>query len=245
MKKNRKKLLLIILVVVLLIAAVAFANIYPMMTMTPAETGKVFASEIYAIKNKINSVYLIKGNDGYMLIDAGTDADGIANSLTELSIDPSEITTIFLTHSDFDHVASLSLFPQAQVFISEDEIQMLDGTTKRNALSRNKLPDTVQFDHFALLTDEQELSLDGYTIKCLKTPGHTPGSMSFLVNDQYLFTGDAVKVTDKKMDIHPFTMDKQMAKASIQQIDALQSQSKYVLTAHYGIYSANELNVAE
>lgn len=241
MKKNRKKLLFVILAVVLLLVAIGFANVYPMMTMTPAETGQVFASEIYAVKNKINSVYLLKGTDGYILVDAGTDAGLIESSLKELSIDPSEVTSIFLTHSDFDHVASLALFPQAQVFVSEDEIQMLDGTTKRNAISGNKLPDAVQFGHFALLADEQELSLDGYRIKCLKTPGHTPGSMSFLVNDQYLFTGDAVKVKDKTMGIHPFTMDKQTAKESIQKLDVLQSQSKYVLTAHYGIYSAGEL----
>ena len=47
------------------------------------------------------------------------------------------------------------------------------------------------FENVTPIADQQELSLAGYTIKVLHTPGHTPGSVVFLMGDT-MFSGDTL-----------------------------------------------------
>jgi hypothetical protein len=50
-----------------------------------------------------------------------------------------------------------------------------------------------------------------------------------------MFTGDAFKISDGKMEVHPFTMDEELAKKTIEQLRGLINNCSIVLTAHYGI----------
>jgi glyoxylase-like metal-dependent hydrolase (beta-lactamase superfamily II) len=45
-----------------------------------------------------------------------------------------------------------------------------------------------------LLDDGQILQLGDIRVTALHTPGHTPGSMSYLVNERMLFTGDTLSL---------------------------------------------------
>lgn len=242
MKTKKKRIIISTIVIIILLAAGAvFSFIYPMLAMKPAETGQIPDTGIYAVRNQINSLYFIKGEDGYILIDSGTKADAVEASMKELSIAASDVKYVLLTHSDYDHVGALGLFADAPIYISEDEVQMLDGTTERNPKSYNKLPVQVELSNIITLTDGQEIQLDEYTVTCIKTPGHTPGSMSYLVGDQYLFTGDAVRIKDHKMMIHPYTMDQPAAANSLLIIEENRGKSQLVLTAHYGAWRADEI----
>lgn len=42
------------------------------------------------------------------------------------------------------------------------------------------------------LKDGTNLEIAGFSIKALHAPGHTPGSTLFLVNDEYLISGDVL-----------------------------------------------------
>jgi len=72
-------------------------------------------------------------------------------------------------------------------------------------------------------------------IDCVAVPGHTPDSMAYLVNGRYLFTGDALRYSNGKMSVHPFTQDKAQAQASIEKIKSL-ADDAMILTSHYGIH---------
>ena len=241
MKKIQKRIMLIVLAVIVLIAATVLVYVFPMLSMNPMETGKILDTGIYAIKNNSNNLFLIESDDGYIVVDAGSDADKVAQTLNQVSIDALDVKYVLLTHSDYDHVASLNLFSNAQIFISEDELQMVNGQSKRNAFSSNTLPDGIDKEGLTLLADGQELKLGEHTVECIKTPGHTPGSMVYLLDGQYLFTGDAFKVSDNTIDVHPFTMDEEISKESILQLDSVLNRSQLVLTAHYGYYQADTI----
>ena len=45
---------------------------------------------------------------------------------------------------------------------------------------------------FKILDDEEEFELIGHKFKTLKTPGHTNGSLCFLMDNKYLFSGDTL-----------------------------------------------------
>jgi len=241
MKKIQKRIILIVLAVIVLIAATALVYVFPMLSMNPMENGKILDTGIYAIKNNSNNLFFIESDDGYIVVDAGSDADKVAQTLNQVSIDALDVKYVLLTHSDYDHVASLNLFSNAQIFISEDELQMVNGQSKRNAFSSNTLPDGIDKEGLTLLADGQELKLGEHTVECIKTPGHTPGSMVYLLDGQYLFTGDAFKVSDNTIDVHPFTMDEEISKESILQLDSVLNRSQLVLTAHYGYYQADTI----
>ena len=52
-------------------------------------------------------------------------------------------------------------------------------------------PTVAAFSNLRPLEDGQRLHLAGLSIQALHTPGHTPGSVTFLVGDA-LFTGDTL-----------------------------------------------------
>lgn len=227
------KISIVVVVIVLLVVAFVFGRpLYEQSKMAPLATGQV-VPKVYAVNNKFVNFYLVKATDGYIMVDAGNDKDQTIAALKELEIMPQEITTILLTHSDGDHVATLSLFEKAQLYLPEAEIQMIDGTTKRNRVNRNQLSQKYQS-----LKDNEDLEIGGYLIKCLTTPGHTSGSMSYLFDQDYLFVGDTMSLNDTKAAIFNsyFNMDDQLQRTSIKKLATL--QTAHIFTGHYG-YSDN------
>jgi glyoxylase-like metal-dependent hydrolase (beta-lactamase superfamily II) len=238
---KKKKILLSLAALVLIAAVIALIIFYPMLLMRPAGTGAIPDTGIIAVKNGMNAVYLIESGSGYVMIDAGSDAEALVKTLYKIGIKRSEVTHILLTHSDYDHVAALDLFPDADIYMSEDEEQMINGETKRNAGGSNSLPGGIAPDSLVYLKDKQIITFGELTIKCLSAPGHTPGSMSFIIDDRYLFTGDAFMISDNKLSVHPFTMDKDTAADTIQKFYAVIKETDLTLTAHYGYYNSHDL----
>ena len=204
--------------------------------MLPTETGNVLNTNIYAIKNSKGAVFLLKtDNSSYIMFDSGSNYKNLETSLKNAEIDPNDVKWIFLTHSDSDHSAGLPLFPNAKIHISEDELQLINGKTKRSIFGGNHLPSGIDIDTLILLSDEQKMLLDGTEVECIKAPGHTNGSMVYLVAGQYLFTGDAFGIKKGKIIVHPFTMDKQLAEKTIERLKNQIDNCSIVLTYHYGI----------
>ena len=212
-------------------------------TMRPAKTGHIDGTKISAVKNIMNSLYLISSLDGYILVDAGTNAKAAEKAIRKLHINPDDVKYILLTHSDYDHVASLPVFRNAKIYMGEDELQMINGTTRRNKSSYNSLPEGIRQESITLLKDGEILNLLNHQILCMKAPGHTTGSMMFLLDGMYLFTGDALRVSGKKLGVHPFSMDEDMALKTIQIKEEIITGSNLVLTAHYGYYPGEELSL--
>lgn len=201
-----------------------------MKKMNVIETGEIVPT-IYTVKDTFVNMFLIKDSDNYVAIDAGNDLKAIINGLNKLDINPEKITTVLLTHSDGDHVAALKLFKNATVYLSKEEEQMINGKTARMMNSHNKISTRI----YSLLDDQQIITIGNLSIKGILTPGHTPGSMSYLINNTYLFVGDAFSLKDGKIT-NPnklFTMDMATAVKSFDKINNL-PKAGYVFTAHTG-----------
>lgn len=197
--------------------------------MSPSAT-KEITNGIYAIKDTFVNLFLIKGTNGYIAIDAGNSPKLVMQEIQKLSIDPLKVVAVFLTHTDNDHVAALDLFANAKIYISKAEEQMINGKTPRFVVIKNK-----KIAHYELLDDNQTINYPGLKVRCIATPGHTPGSMSYIINDAYLFVGDTMSLKNGKADLFNefFNMDSETEKESIKKLGTLQNL-KYVFTAHYG-----------
>lgn len=197
--------------------------------MKPLPT-KNIVDGIYAINNSYVNFYLIQRDNQLIAIDAGTDSNKTSLEMKKLNLNPEKVVAVFLTHTDSDHVAALRIFKNAKIYISNDEQQMVDGHTHRQLFFNNSL----KYPH-QILIDNSITKLFNTTIKAIWTPGHTPGSMSYLVDGQYLFTGDTLSLHNGKVAIfNPFfNMNSEAEKQSIHNL-ANCSTVKYIFTAHYG-----------
>ncbi len=241
MKKIIKRSLwgvgILLLVITLVIVSFSIKIKAELKKMNPVET-KEIVKNIYAVNDTFVNMYLVKDSDHYVAIDAGNNIESIKNQLHKLNIDPTKIIAVLLTHSDHDHVAAIPLFKNANVYLASAEEQMINGKTARVMGTYNKLP----VKNYTLISDHQFLNLGGIKIENILTPGHTPGSMSYLINDKYLFVGDAFGLENGKI-IKPnpmFTNDMPTAIRSFQKIKNL-SHVTYIFTGHTG-YTNNYRN---
>ncbi|MDA3953794.1 MAG: MBL fold metallo-hydrolase [Bacteroidales bacterium] len=234
MKKTIKRILLAIGVIILLIVLFVIGYGYKaqseIKTMTPAETGEI-VENIFSVKDSFANLYLIKDSLNYIAIDAGNNMEVISEELTKLNINPDMVSTVLLTHTDGDHVAAISLFKNAKVYLSAQEEQLINGEESRSLFFGN----SIDAEEYALIGDQQIFSIGNINVKGILNPGHTLGSMSFLVNNKYLFTGDALSLKDGRVDKFNefFNMDTETAIKSIENITKI-SEAEYIFTAHHG-----------
>ena len=170
------------------------------------------------LKN-LNS-YLIKGEERNLLIDTGFKTEGclrcLREGLAELGVSMDN-TDIFLTHMHADHsgLAKIIASPGTEIFMSARDIQTAEsvsnpeGWARANAymLKNGYTQEQVESGLFVPerdyrsdvisgvtpLYDGDVLRYGGYELKCILTPGHTPGHMClYAEKEQILFLGDHV-----------------------------------------------------
>jgi glyoxylase-like metal-dependent hydrolase (beta-lactamase superfamily II) len=190
MKKKAKIMAIIMSTVLILSIGVLVIYFLPIFLMLSPKGGYIPDTNIYVAKDR-GGAYFVKTNDGYIMIDAGLNIKNIENSLKKANINTNDVKCILLTHSDGDHVAGLTLFPKANIYMSKDELPMINGTIRKSFFGYNSLPDGINTDEIITLSNGQELLLNGTKINCISAPGHTTGLMMYLVDARYLFSGDA------------------------------------------------------
>jgi hydroxyacylglutathione hydrolase len=216
--------------IVVLLGVLLFVAYSETGKMSPVETGQV-APNVFAVKDGLVNLYLMDFGDGYVAFDAGSDREVILEEMASLSIQPDEVKAVFLTHSDFDHTAALEEFAQATVFLPELEEQMIDGRKNRLFIVGNDLE-----REYSLVKDDQVIGIGGLEIRGIATPGHTPGSMCFLVNGTYLFIGDSASLKDGRIGLFNglFNMDGETQETSLRELASLDTPT-HVFTMHYGV----------
>ena len=211
------------------------------MKKTCLKTGQ-FNEDIGILRDGHANVYLIKNGDGYLAVDGGDKPKNTLVALKELGIKPEEVNAVFLTHTDFDHCGAVEVFKNAEVYLAKAEECLLNGSVDRT-FSKYKLKFKNKLSvPYKTLRDGETVTVGKRLVKCYLTPGHTPGSMSFLVDEKYLFTGDLLKLENGRAIsfVELFTMDLGTDRESIKKlaVETVSKDIQYVFTAHHG-YSDN------
>jgi hydroxyacylglutathione hydrolase len=197
----------------------------------PLDTGQV-AENVYAVRVRDVNMFIYADGEHAIAIDAAYAGDALREELKRLPISPESVTHLFLTHTDVDHTGGLDLFPNAQIYLSEDEERMIDGTTPRLFWVYHS-PKIGQA--YTLLADGDVITAGAIRVQAIATPGHTPGAMSFLVNDSVLFSGDTLKLQNGQ--VHTFhrllNIDTATQRESIEKLTRLQNVA-LLCTAHTG-----------
>ena len=167
---------------------------------------------------KATNSYFIKGKDRNLLIDTGMNRkeclDALNKAIQSLGVDPKSID-VFVTHLHADHIGLAYHFAKddSRIFFNYPDSEIVsDHTYWERALKRaleNGFPEKEieeaitkhpgnkyspeKSDGFTFVKEDQIIEVGNYKLKCIETPGHTPGNTClYEPNEQIFFSGDHV-----------------------------------------------------
>ena len=139
-----------------------------------AEPMKVF-DNLYFLGMTEFSAWAVNTSEGIIIIDALYDYsvdDEVAEGLKKVGLDPTKIKYVIISHGHSDHSGGAKFLQdsyKARVLLSAADWDLLDrGRGTRPARDM-------------VVTDGQKLTLGDTTITMYITPGHTPGTLSYLI----------------------------------------------------------------
>lgn len=136
------------------------------------------------------NTYLISDGIDALLLDPGS---GILPLLGDIRKQELNIRAFLITHPHIDHLDGIphlrNLFPSVQGYISEDAVPELSKIALQARMFGVRDPGHVHIEN--TITSEEIIQLGPFEIRPLTTPGHCPGSLSFLIGGN-LFPGDVL-----------------------------------------------------
>ncbi len=149
----------------------------------------------------LNDTYLLVNDGQALIVDPSFSNEKLKSYVSDNNI---KVLAILLTHGHYDHFAGVenlgNLF-HCPYYISEEDEDFLYDRTKSFAPTLPKLKPLVYPDGLVRIGD--------FAIGIIKTPGHTPGSV-VLVWENNMFSGDFIFHGDIGRTDLPGSSSKQM-----------------------------------
>lgn len=126
-----------------------------------------------------------------LIIDPGDNAQALIDHIDENGLRPA---AVLLTHGHFDHCMAAQETAQhyhVPIYVHEEDKEIMENPAYNcsGMLGRQMIFHADQYFH----GEKDHLSIAGFEIDVLHTPGHTPGGVCFYVkSDGILFSGDTL-----------------------------------------------------
>ena len=132
------------------------------------------------------------GPAGAVIIDPAEQGEAIADAVAERGL---SIEAVLITHAHFDHIMGIDgILARKKVPVyAADTERKLCASAEMNQSAVLERACTVEPDEW--LSDGQKIRLAGMEFTVLHTPGHTPGSCCYYLEegtDRILFSGDTL-----------------------------------------------------
>ncbi len=211
----------------------------------------------HAVSNRIARIvdpwgvamYLVMGGDRCALIDAGCGYPGLRRFVEHLCDKP---CLVLISHGHVDHAMGAVEFDDVRINHADDDTLLRHGNRDFRraflaaAAGQNRVAGDVEVlpapDPRALgsLADNEVFDLGGMHIRAISAPGHTPGTMAFLLEEERLMMlGDAcgpgtLLVEDASSDIASYL-------SALERIQRFDDAYDSVLRQHGSYESSHEL----
>ena len=217
-----KKILLALLALVIILVAMG-AFVYSRYLHPTRE----IVTDLYAVRHDRNNFpmvnfFIMRAGERYIAFDAGYCSEQTEYALQTLNISADDVVAVFITHSDYDHLGSLSLFNNATIYSWDTEFQYAERARNAPVFERPDLPHDT-------MIDGEVIEIYGRVIQLIYTPGHTSDSVSFLVDNKYLFVGDLF------VSLNHAYYNAELQAVSRENVLGIHSV-EYVFTGHFGLF---------
>ena len=144
---------------------------------------QIFGNLWYVGDQKVTS-HLIDTGDGLILFDTGYGhtTHMILDSIRNAGFDPMDIKIIIHSHGHFDHFGSgneLRKLTGAKVYMSRVDTELIREMPERALVHHSCVPGATIPWPDVLVDDGDHIRLGNTDIKCVLSPGHTFGTLSF------------------------------------------------------------------
>jgi len=175
--------------------------------------------------------FLVSNGKKHLLVDTGRESKWkeLSDRLDCLGVELDSLDAVILTHSHFDHAenaANIKEKYKTVLIIHKDEADYLKqghnaiirGTTVVTKLLTD-IAGQKSIDRFfrfkpaeydLAVESSHDLRLLGFNGYLIHTPGHSPGSLSVVIDDEIALVGDAMFGVFKGSVFPPFATDPEM-----------------------------------
>lgn len=210
----------------------------------PLSTGRI-DENVSCIREYVANIFFYTKNGKTIMIDAGYNYPRLKEKMEWLGLKPEDITEILITHQDTDHVGAVEddsdrLFKNAVLYIGEKENRYLTGEVRRKVFwGFYTLPQVKTSNKKRIVNENEVFYIGDIKIEAIPVYGHTFGHFAYLIDDKYLFTGDAIWLgADGGYSfLNVLAQDNKLAKASLAKIEEnLESRGLHpmIITGHTG-----------
>ncbi len=156
------------------------------------------ADGVYYVGNRAVCAHLLDTGEGLLLIDTGFPQTVylLLESIRRLGFDPRDLAIILHTHAHYDHIGGTRALVEltgARTMMGSEDVEIV---RERPELTEAELAGTRFYETFTVdeaLRDGRIIQLGKFAIRCIHTPGHTPGAMSYFFDatcdDRYCRAG--------------------------------------------------------
>lgn len=143
-----------------------------------------------------STIVLVRRDERLAIVDVGSfgQRDLLIGQLAERGLVPGDVTDVLLTHSHYDHSINWTLFKDANIVISREELEWsVNEPWGETVVPELYVRELQSWPTLRAVEDGEEV-FPGMTAHM--TPGHTPGSVVFVLDAgerDVVFTGDACK----------------------------------------------------
>jgi len=169
-----------------------------------------------------STIALVKHGERVAIVDVGSFGQRglLIEQLAQRGMKPADVTDVLLTHSHYDHSINWTLFRDARIVIGREELEWSVNEPWGETVVPELYVEKLRGWPTLHVCEGGETVFNGIT--ALMTPGHTPGSLVFVLDAgdrDVVFTGDACKnraeLLSRSADM---SYDQSVSEASIEAI---------------------------
>jgi metallo-beta-lactamase class B len=142
------------------------------------EPAKVF-DNLYFVGSKIHNSWALTTSQGIIILDTlftYNSEEEIVGGLKKLGLDPATIKYVIISHAHGDHVGGARLLQDrfhARIVMGGPDWDSIDRSV-------NGYPEGKPKRDIVVSDDGQKITLGDTTVNLVRTPGHTPGTLSMI-----------------------------------------------------------------
>ncbi|WP_373892814.1 MBL fold metallo-hydrolase [Virgibacillus natechei] len=137
--------------------------------------------------------YIVYDDRNALIIDPGGEAKIVIDFLNKEKLSP---RAILLTHAHFDHIGAvedLRLFYGLDVYLHNLEASWLENPRLNGSVSF--IGEEIKTKQAEYMIESGEKQIASFTFEAVHTPGHSPGSVSFIFKEEgfgFVISGDVL-----------------------------------------------------